>query len=107
MCAPVPASLEPYRSGRKYFLLDEKRCREEGDEGNLFSFMIFIRKGDHYVKSCGDFGVRPRFVDKSGILIFSNRFIIHLSFIRDPAARRGAASVGAGNGSMRGTCGRA
>ena len=40
MCAPVPASLEPYRSGRKYFLLDEKRCGEAADEGNLFSFMV-------------------------------------------------------------------
>ena len=37
---PVPASLEPYRSGRKYFLLDEKRCGEAADEGNLFSFMV-------------------------------------------------------------------
>ncbi len=40
MCAPVPASLEPYRSGRKYFLLDEKHCGEAADEGNLFSFMV-------------------------------------------------------------------
>ena len=40
LCAPVPASLEPYRSGRKYFLLDEKRCGEAADEGNLFSFMV-------------------------------------------------------------------
>ena len=44
MCEPVPASLEPYRSGRKYFLLDEKHCGETGDEDNLFSFLVRFEK---------------------------------------------------------------
>ena len=44
MCSPVPASLEPYRTGRKYFLLDEKRCGAAEDEGNLFSYMLRIEK---------------------------------------------------------------
>ena len=44
MCASVPAGLQPYRSGMKYFLLDEKHCGEAADEGNLFSFMVRLER---------------------------------------------------------------
>ena len=40
LCGPVPPSLEPYHTGRKYFLLDEKHCGGPSDEGNLFAFMV-------------------------------------------------------------------
>ncbi|MBR5734324.1 MAG: Rpn family recombination-promoting nuclease/putative transposase [Desulfovibrionaceae bacterium] len=38
----APAGLEPYQSGQKYFLLDEKRCGEAqtAGEGNLFAYML-------------------------------------------------------------------
>ena len=42
---PAPASLEPYQSGQKYFLLDEKHCgdAQTGSE-NLFSYMVRFEK---------------------------------------------------------------
>ena len=44
---PAPASLEPYQSGQKYFLLDEKRYDAAmADEDGLFSYVIRFEKAN-------------------------------------------------------------